>query len=122
MFIFVIIYYIKLIYLIICSDIYSGRPTDGNWIMTITGTNFDISSQNGTIKFDNIVLLPLSWTPTLVTVLIPPGAGSRHNISVVTYMGVASNALLMDYNTPQIVTTNLTLATDNGPTAMGSTD
>ncbi len=58
--------------------------------LALQGYNFGPTQGSSTVSYGSTTLTPLSWSPTAVTVTIPPGAVS--STFVVTVAGVASNA------------------------------
>lgn len=61
---------------------YTGTP------ITLNGINFGTS---GTVTFNGVPGIPTSWTPTSITVPIPPNATS--GLVVVTTFGMTSNGV-----------------------------
>jgi hypothetical protein len=61
---------------------YAGTP------ITLNGINFGTS---GTVTFNGVPGIPTSWTPTSITVPIPPNATS--GLVVVTTFGMTSNGV-----------------------------
>jgi len=71
----------------------SMSPTQGavGTSVTITGTNFGASQGTGYVTFNFTHATPTNWSPTSITVPVPPGA-STGNVSV-TANGILSNYL-----------------------------
>ena len=75
--------------------------------ITITGTNFETPA--GKVVFqDGIIVNPLTWTNTTITVAIPTGAETG-SLFVITAEGKFSNAVHLNVEAPVTVTTELTL-------------
>ena len=90
-------------------DITSVKPLQAliGTTITITGTNFETPA--GKVVFqDGIIVNPVTWTNTSITVVIPTGAETG-SLFLITAEGKFSNAVHLNVEAPVTVTTELTL-------------
>src|SRR5438132_3699198 len=59
--------------------------------VTIAGTSFGAIQGTSTVTFNGTMVVPVSWSTTSVTILVPPGASTGNVIA--TIAGVASNGM-----------------------------
>src|SRR5207245_9919197 len=71
----------------------SLSPTSGpvGTLVTIAGTSFGAIQGTSTITFNGTMAVPVSWSTTSVTILVPPGASTGNVIA--TIAGVSSNGM-----------------------------
>lgn len=96
-------------------------PTAGGTLLTITGAKF--GSTPGIVRLNDVALMPVSWSNTLVRATVPPGVGLNLPIQIVNLehcsnQGQSPPSLRFSYAAPLIATIHPTSGPPGGGTSI----